>query len=179
MHTHAFLWIRPECMFPTQWPSFSIFICCADEPIDGFCRSKLGVLYGRVWLLFLWPWEERERRRIQSISRREFSFQFFFYFLLLFFYCPVCCIVLCVPIPNAASDQIPTELFTIFGASKSVAGRSHFLIQNTISWQNFNKSNFFCMTFKKRSAKKSYLIVLSWCSFLSLTNFFSLQEKQT
>ena len=31
--------------------------------------------------------------------------------------------------------------------------------------------------FLKRSAKKSYLIILSWCSFLSLTNFFSLQKS--
>ena len=30
---------------------------------------------------------------------------------------------------------------------------------------------------KKRSAEQSYLIVLSWHSFLSLTNFFSLQKS--
>ena len=28
----------------------------------------------------------------------------------------------------------------------------------------------------KKECKKSYLIILSWCSFLTLTNFFSLQK---
>ena len=34
------------------------------------------------------------------------------------------------------------------------------------------------VSFLKSSAKKSYLIVLSGCSFLSLTNFFSLQKSK-